>query len=70
MDFNVSRQDSDDYSVVVKNKGSDSNPWKWAIYVAGRKSPMTSSSESFDTMAGAYKAGKKALKKLLEKPHA
>jgi hypothetical protein len=63
MDFNVSRKDSDDYSVVVKNRGTDSKPWKWAIYSAGKKKPVVSSRENFGSMTGAFKAGKEALKK-------
>ncbi len=68
MTISISRTDSQDFSVVVKNKGTDSKPWKWVIYSAGRKSPLTSSSENFDSMAGAYKAGKEALKKFLKEP--
>ena len=66
MTLSISRKDSQDFSVVVKNKGTDSKPWKWVIYAAGRKTPMISSRENFGSMAGAYKAGKEALKKFLE----
>ena len=68
MTLSISRTDSQDFSVVVKIKGTDSKPWKWVIYSAGRKSPMISSPENFGSMAGAYKAGKEALKKFLEQP--
>ena len=68
MSLSVSRTDSQDFSVVVKNKGTDSKPWKWVIYSAGRKSPMISSRENFGSMAEAYKAGREALKKFLEQP--
>jgi len=68
MTLSISRKDSQDFSVVVKNKGTDSKPWKWVIYSAGRKSPMISSRENFASMAGAFKAGKEALKKFLEQP--
>jgi hypothetical protein len=68
MTLSISRTDSQDLSVVVKIKGTDSKPWKWVIYSAGRKSPMISSPENFGSMAGAYKAGKEALKKFLEQP--
>jgi hypothetical protein len=57
---------SQDFSVVVKNKGTDSKPWKWAIYAAGRNSPMISSRENFASTAEADKAGKEALRKFLE----
>jgi len=66
MTLGISRKDSEDFSVVVKNKGTDSKPWKWVIYSAGRKSPMISSRENFASMAEANKAGKEALKKFLE----
>ena len=62
----VAREDARDYSVVVKNKGTNSKPWKWVIYCAARKSPMRSSSENFDTMAAAYKAGRETLKHLFD----
>jgi hypothetical protein len=68
MTLSISRTDSQDFSVVVKNKGTDSKPWKWMIYSAGRKTPMISSRENFGSMAAAYKAGKEALKKFLEQP--
>jgi hypothetical protein len=68
MSLSISRKDSQDFSVVVKNTGIVSKPWKWVIYSAGRKSPMISSQENFGSMAGAYKAGKEALKKFLEQP--
>jgi hypothetical protein len=59
--------DCTDYSVVVKNRGTPPNPWKWEIYRAGRSSPVKQSSVSFQTMAKASKAGKEALRLLLEK---
>jgi len=31
--------DRTDYSVAVKNRGHQPNPWKWEIYRAGRSSP-------------------------------
>jgi hypothetical protein len=68
MSFGVSREDTQDFSVVVKNKGTNSQPWKWVIYSAGKKKPVVSSRENFGSMTGAYKAGKEALKKLLENP--
>jgi len=68
MTLSINRQDPQDFSVVVKNKGTDSKPWKWVIYSAGGKSPTVSSPENFGSMAGAYKAGKEALKKFLQQP--
>jgi hypothetical protein len=33
--------DGSDYSVVVKNRGSPPNSWKWEIYRAGRSNPSS-----------------------------
>jgi hypothetical protein len=57
--------DNADYSVVVKNRGSPPNPWKWEIYRAGKASPIGQSPVFFHTMAAANKAGRAALKQLL-----
>ena len=59
--------DLTDYSVVVKNRRKPPNPWTWEIYRAGRSSPIKQSSVSFPTIAMANRAGKEALRKLLEK---
>jgi hypothetical protein len=61
------RFDDSDYSVVVKNKGSPPNSWKWEIYRAGRSNPIGQSPIFFHTVAAANKAGKAALKQLLNK---
>ena len=59
------RFDASDYSVVVKNKGSPPNVWRWEIYRAGKSSPIGQSPIFFRTVAAANKAGKAALKQLL-----
>ena len=59
-----------DFSVVIKSRGKLPNPWKWEIYRAGRQSPIEQSSVYFQTMAAASRAGKEALKQLLDKLHA
>jgi hypothetical protein len=59
--------DDSDYSVVVKNRAPPPNPWRWEIYRAGRSIPIGQSPIFFRTMAGANKAGKAALKHLLNK---
>jgi len=59
--------DDTDYSVVVKNRKSPPNPWRWEIYRAGTSSPMGHSPIFFCTVAAANKAGKAALKELLAK---
>jgi hypothetical protein len=68
--FTDSCFDDSDYSVVVKNRGSPPNPWRWEIYRAGRSSPIGQSPNFFRSMAAANKAGKAALKQLLSKLNA
>jgi hypothetical protein len=62
--------DRTDYSVVVKHRAPPPNSWTWEIYRAGRQSPIEQSSVYFHTMAAASRAGKEALKPLLDKLHA
>jgi len=59
--------DRTDYSVVVKNSAPPPSSWKWKIYRAGRSSPIKQSSVYFHTMVTANRAGKEALKQLLDK---
>jgi hypothetical protein len=61
--------DQTDYSVVVKLRAPPPNSWKWEIYRAGRSSPIEQASIYFTTMAAASRAGKEALKQLLDKLH-
>jgi hypothetical protein len=61
--------DQTDYSVVVKHRAPPPKSWKWEIYRAGRLSPIEQSSLYFETMATAGRAGKEALKQLLDKLH-
>jgi hypothetical protein len=61
--------DRTDYSVVVKHRAPPPNPWRWEIYRAGRSSPIKTSLGYFHTMVAARRAGKEALKKLLDKLH-
>jgi len=58
--------DRTDYSVVVKNRAPPPNSWRWEIYRAGRSSPLRQSAFYFDTMVAANRAGKEALKQLLD----
>jgi hypothetical protein len=60
------RFDESDYSVVVKNRARPPNSWRWEIYRAGRSNPIGQSPVYFRTMAAASKAGKAALKQLLD----
>ena len=61
------RFDDTDYSVVVKNRGTPPNSWRWEIYRAGRSNPIRQSSVLFRSMVAVNKAGKAALKELLAK---
>jgi hypothetical protein len=59
--------DRTDYSVVVKNRAPPPGSWEWQIYRAGRSSPIKQSSVYFNNMVSANRAGKEALKQLLDK---
>jgi hypothetical protein len=61
--------DQTDYSFVVKHRAPPPKSWRWEIYRAGRTSPIEQSSLYFETMATASRAGKEALKQLLDKLH-
>jgi hypothetical protein len=61
--------DQTDYSVVVKLRAPPPKSWRWEIYRAGRASPIEQSSICFQTMVTASRAGKEALKQLLDKLH-
>jgi hypothetical protein len=54
-----------DFSVVVKNRAQPPKPWRWEIYRAGQKSPVTRSTVHFETVTEANIAGKKALQLFL-----
>jgi hypothetical protein len=56
-----------DYSVVVKNRAPPPKAWRWEIYRAGKFTPSSSHRSIFDTTAAARRAGKDALKELLNK---
>ena len=56
-----------DYSVVVKNRAPPPKAWRWEIYRAGNVNLIKQSSVYFDTTAAARRAGKDALKELLNK---
>ncbi len=59
--------DRADYSVVVKNRAPPPKAWRWEIYRAGNASSIRQSPIYFDTVMAARRAGKEALKKLLDK---
>jgi hypothetical protein len=56
-----------DYSVVVKNRAPPPKVWRWEIYRVGNANPIKQSSIYFFTTAAARRAGKDALKELLNK---
>jgi hypothetical protein len=49
-----------DYSVAIKYRGREQRPWRWEIYMAGKKKPVKQS-EFFVSMSEAARAGKAAL---------
>jgi hypothetical protein len=61
--------DRTDYSVVVKHRARPPKSWTWEIYRAGKARPIERSSVYFQTMTTAGRAGKEALKQLLDKLH-
>jgi hypothetical protein len=61
--------ENESYSVVVKHRARPPKPWRWEIYRAGRTSPIKQSSVYFQTMTMASRAGKEALKQLLDEFH-
>jgi hypothetical protein len=61
--------DRSDYSVVVKRRAPPPNQWRWEIYRAGTASPIEHAPAFSHTMAAASRAGKEALKQLLDKLH-
>ena len=63
----MSDMDRSDYSVVVKLRANPPKPWRWEIYCAGKSHPIKHSSVTFTSMAAAHKAGKEALRELLDK---
>jgi hypothetical protein len=59
--------DPADYAVIVKIRGSGNKPWKWEITAAGKKQPVRQSSESFESMSAALRAGREALRIFLQR---
>jgi hypothetical protein len=59
--------DRTDYSVVVKNRAPPPKAWRWEIYRSGNASSIKRSPIYFNTVVAARRAGKDALKKLLDK---
>jgi hypothetical protein len=56
-----------DYAVIVKIRGSGNKPWKWEITAPGKKQPVRQSTESFDSMSTALRAGREALRTYLQR---
>jgi hypothetical protein len=52
---------------VVKRRNIPPNSWRWEIHRAGRSSPIKHSLAPFRTMVAANRAGKEALRQLLDK---
>jgi hypothetical protein len=58
--------EQDDYSVVVKSHARIIGRWRWEIYRAGRKTPISRSPYDFSTMGTANRDGRDALSVLLK----
>ena len=56
----------DDYSVVVKSHARLVGRWRWEIYRAGRKTPISRSEYEFATISTANRNGRDALQVLLQ----
>jgi hypothetical protein len=59
--------DPADYAVIVKIRASGNKPWKWEITAPGKKQPVRQSSESFESMSTALRAGREALRMYLQR---
>ena len=59
--------DPADYAVIVKIRGTGDKPWKWEITAPGKKQPVRQSSESFESMSAALRAGREALRVFLQR---
>ena len=59
--------DQTDYSVAVKRRAPPPKSWRWEIYRAGKRNPVELSLVYFQTMTMASRAGKDALKQLLDR---
>jgi hypothetical protein len=49
-----------EYSLAIKKRGTASKPWRWEIYVSGKRKSVRQS-DFFETMSEATRAGKAAL---------
>jgi hypothetical protein len=58
--------EQDDYSVVVKSHARVIGRWRWEIYRAGRKTPISRSAYDFSTIGKANREGRDALSVLLK----
>ena len=58
--------EQDDYSVVVKSHARVIGKWRWEIYRAGRKTPISRSPYDFSTIGKANRDGRDALSVLLK----
>jgi hypothetical protein len=62
----IERLDPADYSVAVKQNRKPRNSWRWEINRPGKSVPVERSTDSFQTMAEATRAGKAALERLVK----
>jgi hypothetical protein len=56
----------EDFSFVVKMRGTSAEPWVWEIHRAARSGPVERSPVFYKSMAEAIREGKKALARILK----
>jgi hypothetical protein len=64
----ISKLNPEDYSFVVRRRGTLPKPWRWEIYRAGKSDAVERSVVFFESMSEAARKGKKALADFLGKP--
>jgi hypothetical protein len=62
----IEHPDPADYSIAVRRNRKPHNSWRWEIYRPGKSIPVERSSDHFQTMAEATRAGKAALQRVLK----
>jgi hypothetical protein len=62
----IERPHPTDYSVAVKRNRKPPNSWRWEINCPGKSVPVERSTDNFQTMAEATRAGKEALQRLVK----
>jgi hypothetical protein len=67
MPDDITELEPGDFHIAVKRREHSQTPWRWEIWAAGRTKATEQSEEFYPTMSEAMKAGKAALRSLLNK---